>query len=224
MTGRINEIFESIQGEGIYFGERQVFVRFSGCNLKCDYCDTDFESYREYQPRELLSEIKAFGPGFHSLSFTGGEPLLQKDFLKESLRLVKANGYTTYLETNGTLADELQEVIGDVDIVAMDIKLPSATGIDQGSWREHRDFLKIAMAKEVFIKIVVTDSSNRREFISALEALKDVGYLGTVVLQPDSSARREDLETTLSSFKELCERGNFSVRVIPQMHKIMGVR
>ena len=224
MTGRINEIFESIQGEGIYFGERQVFARFSGCNLKCNYCDTDFESYREYQPDILLSEIKGFGGGFHSLSFTGGEPLLQKDFLKESLRLVKENGYTTYLETNGTLANELQDVIGDVDIVAMDIKLPSATGLGQGSWQEHRDFLKIATAKEVFIKVVVTDSSNRQEFISALEVLKDAGYAGIVVLQPDSSAERESLETTLVSFKELCAKNYFSARVIPQMHKIMGVR
>lgn len=224
MTGRINEIFESIQGEGIYFGERQVFARFSGCNLKCNYCDTDFESYREYQPRELLLEIKAFGSGFHSLSFTGGEPLLQKDFLKESLRLVKANGYTTYLETNGTLANELQEVIGDVDIVAMDIKLPSATGLERGYWREHRDFIKVARAKEVFIKVVVTNSAKREEFIVALELLKETGYAGTVVLQPDSFADREGLETTLSSFKELCEKDFIPVRVIPQMHKIMGVR
>ncbi len=224
MIGRVNEIFASIQGEGIYFGERQVFVRFSGCNLKCDYCDTEFEAYREYQPLALLSEIKAFGAGFHSLSFTGGEPLLQKDFLKEILRLVKAGGYTTYLETNGTLFSELQEVIADVDIVAMDIKLPSATGLKQGSWREHRDFLRIAMAKEVFIKIVVADSSNRREFISALEVLKEAGYSGPVVLQPDSFGESESLKATLASFKELCENEFIPVRVIPQMHKIMGVR
>ncbi len=224
MTGRINEIFESIQGEGIYFGERQVFVRFSGCNLKCNYCDTDFESYREYQPRELLSEIKGFGEGFHSISFTGGEPLLQKDFLKESLRLVKTSGYTTYLETNGTLANELQEVIGDVDIVAMDIKLPSTTGLEQGSWQEHRDFLKIARLKEVFIKIVVTDSADRGEFTTALNLLKETAYSGTVVLQPDSSAQGEGLEEKLASFKELCEKDFIPVRVIPQMHKIMGVR
>lgn len=224
MTGRINEIFESIQGEGIYFGKRQVFVRFSGCNLKCDYCDTDFESYREYQPRELLSEVKGFGEGFHSISFTGGEPLLQKDFLKEILRLVKANGYTTYLETNGTLANELQEVIGDVDIVAMDIKLPSATGLAQGSWQEHRDFLKVARLKEVFIKIVVTDSADRGEFATALNLLKETAYSGTVVLQPDSFAQGDGLEEKLASFKELCAENSLASRVIPQMHKIMGVR
>ena len=224
MIGKINEIFASIQGEGVYFGERQVFARFSGCNLKCNYCDTDFESYREYQPEALLSEIKSFGGGFHSVSFTGGEPLLQKDFLKESLRLVKENGYATYLETNGTLANELQEVIGDVDIVAMDIKLPSATGLEQGSWREHRDFLKVARAKEVFIKVIVTNSAKRQEFIAALEVLKETGYAGTVVLQPDSFAERESLGATLASFKELCARNSLSARVIPQMHKIMGVR
>ena len=89
MTGKISEIFSSIQGEGIYAGERQVFARFAECNLRCSYCDTKFDSYREYTPGELLSEIASFGKGFHSVSFTGGEPLLQKDFLREILSLIK---------------------------------------------------------------------------------------------------------------------------------------
>ena len=97
----------------------------------------------------------------------------------------------------------------------MDIKLPSATGLEQGSWREHRDFLKVARAKEVFIKVIVTNSAKRQEFITALEVLKDAGYAGIVVLQPDSSAERESLETTLVSFKELCAKNYFSARVIP---------
>ena len=224
MTGRINEIFESIQGEGVYFGQRQVFVRFSGCNLSCNYCDTEFGLYREYQPGDVLLEIKALGTGFHSVSFTGGEPLLQKDFLKETLKLVKENGYSTYLETNGTLAGELQEVIGDVDIVAMDIKLPSAMVSHAGFWPEHRNFLKVARLKEVFIKVIVTNSAKREEFLAALDLLKETGYSGIVVLQPDSFADRENLKITLASFKELCARDSFPVCVIPQMHKIMGVR
>ena len=82
----------------------------------------------------------------------------------------------------------------------MDIKLPSATGLGQGSWQEHRDFLKIATAKEVFIKVVVTDSSNRQEFISALEVLKDAGYAGIVVLQPDSSSAKRKLGNNAGVF------------------------
>jgi len=64
------------------------------------------------------------GSDIHSVSFTGGEPLLHKDFLKEILRLLKNQGITTYLETNGTLADEFSQLKDEVDIVAMDIKLP----------------------------------------------------------------------------------------------------
>ena len=224
MIGRVNEIFESIQGEGIYFGQRQVFVRFSGCNLSCNYCDTEFGLYREYPPDAVLSEIKALGSGFHSVSFTGGEPLLQKDFLKETLKLVKENGYSTYLETNGTLAEELREVIADVDIVAMDIKLPSAMVSQAGFWPEHQAFLKVARTKEVFIKVIVTNSAKREEFLTALDLLKETGYSGTVVLQPDSFAKRESLKATLASFKDLCQRNSFPVCVIPQMHKVMGVR
>ena len=72
----IKEIFESIQGEGPYIGYNQLFVRFSKCNLNCKYCDTDFTSdLKEYSLEELLEETNKF-KNIHSISLTGGEPLL----------------------------------------------------------------------------------------------------------------------------------------------------
>ena len=154
VKAKITEIFESIQGEGVYAGQRQVFVRLAGCNLCCSYCDTEFDYFKEYSAAELLSEIASFGKGFHSISFTGGEPLLQKDFLKEVMPLAKQSGDRIYLETNGTLPLALREVIKDVDIVAMDIKLSSSGG-HKDFWREHREFLSICAGKDVFIKAVI---------------------------------------------------------------------
>src|SRR3990167_3151859 len=103
MTGKIAEVFDSIQGEGLYLGEKQIFVRFFGCNLSCKFCDTKSDRFTEYEPEELFEEIKLYHNSFHSISFTGGEPLLQNDCLKEVLKLTSGHGYKNYLETNGTL-------------------------------------------------------------------------------------------------------------------------
>ena len=166
MKGKIAEIFDSIQGEGIYLGEKQLFIRFFGCNLDCKYCDTKLNFYKEYTPEELFKELKSFKDNYHSLVFTGGEPLAQKDFLKEILKLSRARGHKNYLETNGTLYSELQEVIELVDIVAMDLKLPSSTGQRQ-LWEEHRKFLEIAVEREVFLKSVVCFSTTEDKMVKA---------------------------------------------------------
>ena len=87
---KIKEIFTSIQGEGPYIGYKQVFVRFCNCNLKCNYCDTEFTPdgyFEDFSPKELVEYIKRFET-FHSISLTGGEPLLSVDFLKEFLPMV----------------------------------------------------------------------------------------------------------------------------------------
>lgn len=223
MTGRITEIFSSIQGEGIYAGEKQIFARFAGCNIeRCSYCDTEFESFREYQPRELLLSFESFGREIHSVSFTGGEPLLQKDFLRESLYLVKLSGYKTYLETNGTLPESLDELIDNVDIVAMDIKLPSSGGLND-FWQAHRDFLSIARRREVFIKAVICLSTAAGDVLAMYDMLKEMNYHGIVVLQPNSF-EMDKLNQQLALFKKYGEDYPFRICVIPQIHKLMGVR
>lgn len=223
MKGKISEIFSSIQGEGIYAGQRQVFARFAECNISCSYCDTKFDLYREYDPQGLLSEIESFGKGFHSVSLTGGEPLYQKDFLKEILYLLKRRGHKTYLETNGTLPLALKEVINNVDIVAMDIKLPSSGDRHCGYWKEHRDFLKISLWKDVFVKAVICCSTTREDYLDMLNLLKSMDYRRTLVLQPNSF-EMERLREKLAAFKKYAQPYSFSVRVIPQIHKLIGVR
>lgn len=222
--GRINEIFSSIQGEGVYFGQKQVFLRFSGCNLSCGYCDTEFESFQEYDTDSVLRKIQSYGPDFSCVSFTGGEPLLQKDFLKESLTLVKEKGYQTYLETNGTIPAALNEVIGLVDIVAMDIKLPSSSGVSDDYWRRHYDFLNIAQAKDVFVKVVVGVNTSCGDFITMLDLLQSLDYSGALVIQPNSRDGLEELVDNVALFKKLCAEYLIPSCVIPQLHKLIGVR
>ena len=79
---KLKEVFTSIQGEGIYTGEKHLFIRFCKCNLNCKYCDTDFSSdnAKEYTSYELYNQIKDINCG--AISFTGGEPLTEADFFE----------------------------------------------------------------------------------------------------------------------------------------------
>ncbi len=223
MKGKICEIFESIQGEGVFFGEWQLFIRFYGCNLNCKFCDTKLEKFREYKVEELLAELKNFKGKYHAVSFTGGEPLLQKEFLKQLLPRTHRSGLKNYLETNGTLPEPLREVIDEVDIVAMDIKLPSSTGLP-AYWDAHRAFLALASQKDVFIKIVVCSSTVESDMAAALKLIKESSRPPALVLQPDSFEGYALLRKKIEKFRHLCKREGFNVRVIPQMHKLMGVR
>ncbi len=222
MTGKIAEIFESIQGEGLYFGERQVFVRFFGCNLKCRYCDTKLENFCEMEPAFLLQQLKPCRTRCHFVSFTGGEPLLQKDFLKEVLPLARQAGFKNYLETNGSLPEALDEVIDKIDVVAMDIKLPSSTS-DISLWQLHRQFLRIAVRKEVFIKSVICETTTEDDLRQGLRILKEVDRSTIMVLQPDSRSNGR-LNEKIERFRQICADDNVLACVIPQIHKQLGIR
>lgn len=223
MKGRITEVFDSIQGEGLYLGKKQIFVRFFGCNLSCRFCDTKLSRFKEYEPQELFAEIKKYRNGFHSISFTGGEPLLQQDFLKEVLRLSRGEGYKNYLETNGTLSGELKEVIDYLDIVAMDVKLPSSAGMGY-LWGFHRRFLKTAAQKEVFLKAVICQSTTQEDLKEALALIKDINRDAVLVLQPNSYENQAALAEKLKNFEDICRKENVSARIIPQMHKVKGLK
>ncbi|MCU0652136.1 MAG: 7-carboxy-7-deazaguanine synthase QueE [Candidatus Omnitrophica bacterium] len=224
MRGKVSEVFGSIQGEGIYLGEKQIFVRFFGCNLSCRFCDTKLDSFKEYDPQELFEEIKFHHDDYHSVAFTGGEPLLQKDFLKEILYSTCCYGYKTYLETNGTLTAELEDVIEYLDIVAMDLKFPTSTGVEKHFWQEHRDFLKVASRKQVFLKGVICESTSEEDLNEALDLIKECDKSAVLVLQPNSLEDSALLSSKLRHFKQLCRKENIASCVIPQMHKIIGVR
>lgn len=223
VKGRISEIFHSIQGEGLYLGERQLFVRFFGCNLKCRFCDTNIKYYVEYEPRQLFEKIKLYHNGNHSVVFTGGEPLAQKDFIKEVLSLNKKEGFLNYLETNGTLDDALEEVIDYTDIIAMDLKFSTSTGLDN-FFDSHRKFLKIASKKEVFLKAVVCHSTTQEDLVQALDLIREINKALILVLQPNSYERSRELDKKLIDFRSICTDNEIVSCIIPQVHKIVGVK
>jgi organic radical activating enzyme len=230
-AARIIEVFPSIQGEGIYVGQAHLFVRFWNCNMGCHYCDTDYLGPSvEYTQEELSADVQFFlqreGP-FDAVSLTGGEPLLWWRFLRQWLPWAKGIGQRTYLETNGTLPMALQEVVPWIDTIAMDLKPPSATA-DRAMWREHEEFLRIGTqaGRDLFVKIVVTRQTRDNELQQAFQLVAKIDARIPVVLQPVTPwgfVQESVDEDQLARWCLRAEEILTDVRIIPQVHRMLGV-
>lgn len=214
----IKEIFVSIQGEGQYIGYKQLFIRFCGCNLNCDYCDTDTSNGVTYTTDEIM-EIINNHQECHSISLTGGEPLLHTGFLKE---LLPQCSLPVYLETNATLAGELGEVIDYIDYISADIKLPSCTN-GNNIFKEHDRFFSVASHKPLFAKVVFDENITEDEIIATCSLAAK--HRTELILQPkmdgnELKINNTFIENTLDKFLTKYKK----VRLIPQVHKFLNLK
>ena len=222
---KIAEIFDSIQGEGPYIGYRQLFIRFCGCNLLCDYCDTEFDRGEEYSVAQLINKIKEFNPEvFHSVSLTGGEPLIHYEFLKELLPEIKKLNLKIYLETNGTLPKSLEDTIDYIDIISMDFKLDSSAKIGE-LYSKHDEFLAIAKKhnREIFAKIVFDDTLQSFEIDESIKLAQK--YNIQLILQPKTAGDKIKVshEKIMETFNKFSEKYH-DTRLIGQVHKFFDIR
>lgn len=125
---KVNEIFYSLQGEGYHTGRPAVFIRFSGCNLRCPFCDTDFAAYTEMSAEQIVAEAVRLFPVENErfCVLTGGEPSLQAD--EQLVRLLHAERFYIAMETNGT-----REVPSQIEWVACSPKENSKVTLDFAS-------------------------------------------------------------------------------------------
>ena len=205
---RINEIYRSIQGEGLLVGTPSVFVRFQGCNLRCPWCDQP-EALSFGGPsislEEVIQKVSSFGP--KHVVITGGEPLAHREVVDLARELLK-RGFSVQIETNGTLwPDGLEDVANRLHITCS----PKAVA----DFKVDPRILKWAKElKFVVDEVLKAEDLLRPEFQRFLSQ-------GKVVLQPESN-RKEMLLKALSLQEDLLSKG-FQVRVIPQVHKFLGV-
>jgi 7-carboxy-7-deazaguanine synthase len=241
---RLIEIFSSIQGEGPWVGVRQIFIRFGGCNWTCSYCDTwveagefcrierepgsgQFEEVANPVPfavaAELVAAWKIAHPrAYHSISLTGGEPLLHEKILVDWLPRLQ-EFLPIYLETNGTLPDELKKVLPYLDFVAMDIKLSSMTG-KPTPWEEHQKFLELAVQCDCCVKVVVSRETCEDELIRAATMVRTTAPEAPLVLQPLSDEARVSIPADkLLRMQELAAGIHRDVRIIPQNHLFLNL-
>jgi organic radical activating enzyme len=190
---RVNEIFESIQGEGVNMGRRCTFVRFAGCNMKCDFCDTQHESFTEMSVEQIAERLDSKPLGLVVL--TGGEPLLQAD-LEPLIRKLTSAGHEVALETNGTInAPWLSEY--DVHVACS----PKGETL--------LDHLFISE-----LKYVITDGFEKLENISEFFCTE---FAGRIWLQPCSQNQE-----SMNKCFELA-MSDPRLRVGVQLHKVLGV-
>jgi organic radical activating enzyme len=236
------EVFSSLQGEGVLAGARQVFLRFPGCNLDCNYCDTEFTlkdgcRVEEVPASDILSEWKNpigieqiialiqqweadYPRAHHSLSLTGGEPLLHTDLLEHWLPQLKKL-IPLYLETNGTLPEQLERIVGHLAWVSMDIKLHSLSG-ERTDWATHRKFLQTATQTQVFVKVVVSEETPDLELQLAGDLVAGISKKIPLVLQPVTIAKRVAVSSRrLLHMQAVAADAHQNVRVIPQTHIFM---
>jgi len=203
---KVNEIFYSIQGESSFAGKPCAFIRLTGCNLRCSYCDTAYAFYEgvEMLPAEILERIKAYPTRL--VLVTGGEPMLQES-VHELFALLLQSGYTVLLETGGQLS------LADVDARVhkiVDFKCPSS-GMESHNLYENASYL----TRNDEVKFVVSD---RHDFDWACDVI-----------------RRYDLTPRISSvlFSPVFQRISFEdlaqwildcgldVRMQIQLHKVI---
>lgn len=227
MKGFVREIFTSLQGEGLKVGQRMTFVRLLGCNLRCAYCDTP-ESQKTEGP--LFYNGRSFGNPVAAdfvadrieeerVAITGGEPLLQVDFLQELCERLSVLRKSLYLETNGSLPEDLQRVRDHFDTICLDFKIPSATGQKQ-MWHAHERSLHIASVKDVFVKVVIDSNFKPAELRKACSIIARADKKIPLVIQPVFGRQIGNLlELQRSALGFLND-----VRVIPQIHKYLNVK
>ncbi|MBQ7198425.1 MAG: 7-carboxy-7-deazaguanine synthase QueE [Selenomonadaceae bacterium] len=242
MVMNVIEIFSSAQGEGKYIGCRQVFVRLAGCNLNCAYCDTNFSradfcnvetaaglmkfsQIKNPTTDEVIGIVKNFCTQVptHSVSFTGGEPLLSWQFIFDvATALKKVCDVKFFLETNGTLHNELKKVLGVVDIISMDIKFPSVTG--KNLFGIHEEFLQTAREKDLYVKAVISQETSTAEFLQAVELVAKISPEILFVIQPVTPFNTVKAAPPIKilNFQALALKILHDVRIIPQTHKFIG--
>ncbi len=229
---KVTEIFSSLQGEGPYAGLKQVFVRFFDCNLNCVWCDTPQSlsetvlTAPEMDVEDVFLRVMELWENCHSVSLTGGEPLLQVPFLQNLIPKLKKAGMPLYLDTNGTLFQELGRIVADLDFIAMDFKLPSSTR-GQEHWQAHEQFLKLALQKgkaDVFVKAVVSETTVKHDITQAVELLARIDMDLCLILQPNMMELEKNIIKKCMDYQNYCLKFLPNVKVLPQWHKLMNLR
>lgn len=209
MALQVQEIFATFQGEGPYVGYPSVFVRLGGCNLACDFCDTEFDTFQEKTLTEILNEVLKLSKNEKGeiirklVVITGGEPLRQpiEKFCEELIKL----GFLVQIETNGTLFREIPK----------EIKIICSPKISNGKYHQVRPDL---LSRINAFKFII--SKNKKEY-SDIAEIGQSGNKIPVYLQPmdeyDEMKNRENIELTL----ELANK--YGARISLQTHKILKI-
>lgn len=244
-TAPIQEIFSSIQGEGLYVGTRQVFIRFRGCQLHCAYCDTPYARKITGEPgrieqsagkkdfthtknplgvEELARHIRRlWSPSTKHVSLTGGEPLIHAEFIRDLSEHIE---YPLYLETNSGFPEKARILSRIIAVGACDIKLPEHESTDHYGELLENELETVGIfyeaGVETFVKIVILPQTTRESLGLSIDGIAGISPDIPLVLQPVTSQNKLSAFRMLDLMDLACEKLRY-VRVIPQIHKFIGM-
>jgi organic radical activating enzyme len=235
---RVSEIFTSIEGEGIFVGKKTLFIRLSGCHLKCRWCDTKYalplDSGNDYQIDEIKDLIiKELQPFTYKVNFTGGEPLLQTEAVIELADFIKKQtNLKTYMESSCFDSELFSKVLPYIDICKIEFKTDDSKVVEDEEYdnlilNEIKCLgLAVESNKATYIKIVVTNSTNLESFknlvYSISKKIKPSDILGFII-QPSFGIDQPTVNKLLDTY-DIVQPMFPEVRIIPQLHKEIGAR
>jgi 7-carboxy-7-deazaguanine synthase len=201
---KINEIFHSIQGEGILIGIPTIFIRTTGCNLRCSWCDTKYayDEGDEMSIDEIMEKVKE-----HSCThvcITGGEPLLQEETPTLVERLNKKN-YRICLETNGSKSIEVLPCLDSL-VISLDVKCPSS------GMQDKMDFSNLELLSlNDQLKFIIADEE---DYKYAKEIIAKHKPICSIIMTPVDGKNLKNLAQWVLN-------DGLKVRVLPQLHKLI---
>jgi len=233
---RIFEIFTSIEGEGILYGTKTLFVRLAGCPYSCFYCDTldalPLDSGKEYSINEAYDLIdKNLQKNTYKVNFTGGEPLIQYETVSELAKYVKSKGIPTYLESACFDSKKFLYVLPSIDFVKIEFKTIDSEFIDT---KHYPNLIKntlecleasINANKITYIKIVVSSNTQFSSFNELVDKIFKIASKETIsgfIIQPTTSISEPSLEKLIEFYDSVYPYYD-QVRIVPQLHKIINV-
>ena len=235
MKTRIFEIFTSIEGEGILYGTKTLFVRLAGCPYSCFYCDTldalPLDSGKEYSINEACDLIdKNLQKNTYKVNFTGGEPLIQYETVSELAKHVKSKGIPTYLESACFDSKKFLHVLPSIDFVKIEFKTIDSEFIDT---KHYPNLIKntlecleasINANKITYIKIVVSSNTQFSSFNELVDKIFKIASKETIsgfIIQPTTSISEPSLEKLIEFYDSVYPYYD-QVRIVPQLHKIIN--
>jgi len=232
---RLFEIFTSVEGEGILYGTKTLFVRLAGCPFTCFYCDTKeslpLDSGTEYSiddaNRLIDSNLKN---QTYKVNFTGGDPLIQHEAVALLAKHIQDKKIPTYLESSCFDIDRFNHVLPYIDIVKIEFKTKDSDFVDSKHYEKLISHTmkclesSVKSKKTTYIKIVVSSKTKPGEFTKLVEEIFKIiskDDIDGFIIQPTYGISEPSLELLLELY-DLVYPHYIDVKVVPQLHKFIN--